>query len=327
VTVRIRNWCLLPALLAAQLVFAEPAPPGVSGPPPGPPPGMPPGMPPGPPPKFGAGPPPGAPPMPTSPDLPVFAQGGGRVLFSVAAEKATILDLFPPLPADAPVPPADPRNLEGAWGKDQPNIARNEWDAYGNDVPFSATGRAIRDRRVKASYVDKHPNANASAECRPPGQPWLFGLYYPFQILQAKEEIDIVFAMDHAVWPIRLDASGGGSGQRHYMGESTGRWDGDTLVVETTRFKRALWLDFDGSPVSKDARLEFRIRRISYPDPRLEIATTVLDSKMYTAPWTFVRTFAWRPDKLVFDEYNCESQASEGGAGSFGLAPDPDDQQ
>jgi hypothetical protein len=310
-----RLWCVLSVILMAQVALAQSAPPDGAGPGPGSGPLKP------------GGPPPGPPPLPQSPDLPVFGAGGGRVLFGVASEKDVMHHLMPPLPADAPKPSADPRNLEGPWAHDQPMIARVEWDAYGNDVPFRAAGRAVRDRRVKSSYVDKRPNSNASGECRPPGQPWLFGLYYPFQIDQTTNEIDILFAMDHAVWPIRLDQSHDPSGRRQYMGDSIGHWDGDTLVVDTTNFKRSLWIDVDGTPASKDARLEFRIRKISYPDPKLEIVTTVYDPKMYTAPWSFVRTFAWRPDKLILDEYNCELQAAQGGAGSYGLIPDPDDQQ
>lgn len=313
---------VLPAMLLVQgTLLAQSVPPGVAGPGPGTP--MPGGPVQGPP----RGPPPGPPPLPQSPDLPVFGAGGGRVLFGVAAEKDVMRNLMPPLPVDAPQASTNPRDFEGSWVHNQPMIARIEWDAYGNDVPFTASGRAIRDRRVKSSYVDKRPNSNASGECRPPGQPWLFGLYYPFQIYQRATGIDVLFAMDHAVWPIRLDNSHDTSGQRQYLGDSIGHWDGDTLVVETSNFKRSLWVDVDGAPASKDARLEFRIRKINYPDPQLEIVTTVYDPKNYTAPWSFVRTFAWRPDKLVFEEYNCESQASQGGAASYGLIPDPDDQQ
>jgi hypothetical protein len=268
----------------------------------------------------------GPPPLPKNPDLPVFGPGGGRVLFGVTAEAGVIRNLYPPLAADAPKPSSDPRNLEGAWAKDQPAIARVEWDVYGNDVPFTPLGRSIRDRRVKSTYVDGKPYSNASGECRPPAQPWLFGLYYPFQIYQTDKEVLILFAMDHAAWSIRLDrTTHDASAPRAYMGDSIGHWEGDTLVVETTNYKDRFWTDFDGTPASKDARIVYRIRKIDYGKPKLEIFATVYDAKMYSAPWSFVRTFAWRPDKNVLEEYNCESQASEGGGSAFGLIPEPDD--
>ncbi|PNG24391.1 hypothetical protein [Methylocella silvestris] len=265
------------------------------------------------------------PPLPVDSNLPVFGAGGGRVLFGVPAEAATLHALYPPLPADAPKPSAEPRNFEGAWGHDQVMIARIEWDMYGADVPFTPAGREIRDRRVKSTYDDKKPYSNASAECKPPGQPWLLGLYYTFHIFQTKDQVLFQFAMDHAVWVIRLNQQHRDPSVREYMGDSIGHWEGDTLVVESTNFKKAFWIDVDGTPASKDAKLVFRIRKI-YDGKRMEILTTVDDPKNYTAPWTFVRTIAWRPDKNVLDEYNCELQVSNNvGADVYGLIPDPDE--
>jgi hypothetical protein len=267
------------------------------------------------------------PPLPTDSNLPVFGAGGGRVLFGVAAESATLHALNPPLPKDAPKPSPDPRNLEGGWGHDQVMISRIEWDVYGAEVPFTPVGREIRDRRVKSTYDDKQPYSNASAECKPPGQPWLFGLYYPFQIYQSKGAVHFMFAMDHAVWTVRLDQPHRDPSVREYMGDSIGHWDGDTLVVETTNYKKAFWIDVDGTPASKDAKLTFRIRKID-DGKRMEILTTVDDPKFYSAPWSFVRTVSWRPDKNVLDEYNCELQVSNNiGANVYGLIPDPDDEK
>jgi hypothetical protein len=68
-------------------------------------------------------------------------------------------------------------------------------------------------------------------------------------------------------------------------GYSTGSWDGDELVVETTGFRdRAIWLDNNGSPLTDAARITERFRRPSVD--RLEIDVTVDDPKAYTVPWT-----------------------------------------
>ena len=69
-----------------------------------------------------------------------------------------------------------------------------------------------------------------------------------------------------------------------WNGYSTGKWDGDTLVVETTGFRDGLWLDISGSPVSDEARITERFRRVNYGN--LEIELTVDDLKTYTRPWT-----------------------------------------
>jgi hypothetical protein len=67
-------------------------------------------------------------------------------------------------------------------------------------------------------------------------------------------------------------------------GFSTGKWDGDTLVVQTTGFRDGLWLDRSGSPMTDAAKMTERFRRVNYG--KMEIDLTVDDPKAYTAPWT-----------------------------------------
>lgn len=72
--------------------------------------------------------------------------------------------------------------------------------------------------------------------------------------------------------------------QPTWNGYSTAKWDGDTLVVETSGFRDGLWLDRNGSPMTDAARITERFRRVNYG--RLEIDITVDDPKAYKAPWT-----------------------------------------
>jgi len=69
-----------------------------------------------------------------------------------------------------------------------------------------------------------------------------------------------------------------------WNGYSTGKWDGDTLVVQTNGFRDEMWLDRNGSPMTDAARVTERIRRVNYG--KVEIEVTVDDPKAYTAPWT-----------------------------------------
>ena len=69
-----------------------------------------------------------------------------------------------------------------------------------------------------------------------------------------------------------------------WVGYSSGRWEGDTLVVQSAGFRDGLWLDANGSPLTEGARLTERFRRISYG--KLQIDVTVDDLKAYSAPWT-----------------------------------------
>jgi hypothetical protein len=69
-----------------------------------------------------------------------------------------------------------------------------------------------------------------------------------------------------------------------WKGYSSGKWDGDTLVVESNGFRDGLWLDRSGSPLTDAAKLTERFRRVNYG--KLEIEITVDDPKAYAAPWT-----------------------------------------
>jgi hypothetical protein len=69
-----------------------------------------------------------------------------------------------------------------------------------------------------------------------------------------------------------------------WNGYSSGKWEGDTLVVRTIGFRDDLWLDSQGSPLTNAAKVTERFRRPNFG--KLEIEITVDDPKAYTAPWT-----------------------------------------
>jgi hypothetical protein len=72
--------------------------------------------------------------------------------------------------------------------------------------------------------------------------------------------------------------------QPTWNGYSSGRWEGDTLVVRSNGFRDDQWLDAAGSPLTSAATVTERFRRPNFGT--LEIAITVDDPKAYTRPWT-----------------------------------------
>ena len=76
----------------------------------------------------------------------------------------------------------------------------------------------------------------------------------------------------------------GPDAQPWWYGYSVGRWDGDTLVVETSGFRDGGWLDIWGNPMTDAAKLTERFRRPNYGT--IEIDVTIDDPKAYTKPWT-----------------------------------------
>jgi len=69
-----------------------------------------------------------------------------------------------------------------------------------------------------------------------------------------------------------------------WNGYSSGKWEGDTLVVQTTGFRDGMWLDATGNPMTDAARITERFRRVDFGHMTIEI--TVDDPKAYTKPWT-----------------------------------------
>jgi hypothetical protein len=99
-------------------------------------------------------------------------------------------------------------------------------------------------------------------------------------------------------------------GRRHntdlsatWMGDSIGKWEGDTLVADTTNFNDKTWLDRIGHPHSADLHLIERFRRVS-PE-KLQIELTIEDSKAYTKPWNATLYYSLQKGWSLLEQY-CE---------------------
>jgi hypothetical protein len=88
-----------------------------------------------------------------------------------------------------------------------------------------------------------------------------------------------------------------------YYGASSGRWEKDTLVVETVGFNERFWLASGGLPHTSALRLTERFTRTDYNSLTYEV--TVNDPRTYTRPWTGGWTIQWVPGEEL-QEYFCE---------------------
>jgi hypothetical protein len=91
-----------------------------------------------------------------------------------------------------------------------------------------------------------------------------------------------------------------------WLGDSTGRWEGDTLVVETVNFNDRTWIDRRGVPHSDQLRVVERIRRSN--EDELTVDITVADPIAFTEPWTSRKIF----DKVDWslEEFVCLDDSS-----------------
>jgi hypothetical protein len=96
--------------------------------------------------------------------------------------------------------------------------------------------------------------------------------------------------------------------QPSWQGYSSGKWVGDTLVIDSIGFRDGLWLDIVGSPMTDAAKVRERIRRPDYG--HLEIEVSVDDPKAYTRPWTITLKQAIVVDTELVDEVCLENEKS-----------------
>jgi len=133
------------------------------------------------------------------------------------------------------------------------------------------------------------------------------------QIVQAPGVVVIRNEMIHEARVIPLDGSAhAGAGVRMWMGDSRGRFDGDTLVIETTNFtdRTGLGANGNGAVHSENMLLVERLRRVDANTLRYEL--TVNDPETYTRAWTVAFDLDSRPGYEIY-EYACHE-------GNLGLA-------
>jgi len=197
-----------------------------------------------------------------------FAQGGGRGNAN-----------------PAPSVPHDPHDLSGVWSKRWRTLSLSE-----TPPPFTPLGKQRFDAN-KPSYgpraVPPALGNDPTGNCDPLGlvrNLLLEVSIYQMEIVPTPKRIMQFFEWAHSwreIWmdgrelPKDVDPT--------WMGYSVGKWEGDTLVVDSIGFDERTWLDHFGYPHSDEMRLQERYHRLDRDT--LELTMTLTDPKMYTAPW------------------------------------------
>ena len=180
-----------------------------------------------------------------------------------------------------PVFPADPRS---------PPIAAF-WDISTNingGLPMTPWAADVKKKRMATDMKD-----NPDANCMPMGLTQFHMQPQPRKIVQTPKLIVILYESNYGLRYIYLDGRKlppAGEPQPWWYGYSVGRWEGDTLVVETNNLRGAEesqydgWLDVRGTPFSGQAKFTERFRRPMFG--KLEIDVTLDDPKAFTKPFT-----------------------------------------
>jgi hypothetical protein len=163
---------------------------------------------------------------------------------------------------------------------------------------------------LRARRVADHSKDNPDAHCLPLGLSQLHNHPQPRKIIQTPSLIVILYEANGGVRQIFMDGRPlpRNDPQPWWYGYSVGKWDGDTLEVETIGLRDGGWLDVNGAPLTDAATITERFRRVNYGN--LEIRFTVDDSKAYTKPWTVTINQRLLPDNDLIEFVCNENEKS-----------------
>ncbi len=228
------------------------------------------------------------------------------------------------LPAYAPPRTADGKpDLQGVWQV----LNTASWDIQdhaarlgvpagqsvveGNDIPYQAWAAA----RTKENF-DKRLTADPVTKCYLPGVPRITYMPYPFQIFQTAGVTLFLYEYDHAVRTIYTDRPHLAGEIDFWLGMSRGRWEGDTLVVDSIHFNDKTWFDAAGNFHSDALHVIERYTRTGRDHIAYEV--TIEDPKVFTRPWKMNMTLYRRQESNArILDYECNALEEEA-AGRIG---------
>ena len=152
----------------------------------------------------------------------------------------------------APAPPADAISV-ATFG--------NVGSGYRGGLPLQPWATELINKRKADNSKD-----NPDAHCLPMGFMQFHNHPEPNKIIQTPNVIVIIYEANEGLRQIHTDGRSlpGPDAEPWWYGYSVGKWEGDTLVVETTGFRDGIWLDVQGTPLTDAAKVTEKFRRINY---------------------------------------------------------------
>jgi hypothetical protein len=171
----------------------------------------------------------------------------------------------------------------------------------GNELPYTAAAAA-----KKKSNFENRATADPESKCFLPGVPRVTYMPFPFQIVQTPTQVTMLYEYAHAVRNIFMNTPHISGQLFWWMGDSRGRWEGDTLVVDATDFNDETWFDRAGN-FHSDA-LHVVERYVLADADHINYEATIEDPKVFTRPWKMSMILNRHKEKnFRLLEYECFS--------------------
>jgi hypothetical protein len=181
-------------------------------------------------------------------------------------------------------------------------------------IPYKPWALARKKENFAASRItypyDPLKNPDPVARCYIPGVPRITYLGWPFEIVQTKDFVGIIYEWMHHRRMIPLTDREAPEGIDLWGGVSRGRWEGNTLVVKVTNLSDRTWFDMAGNFHSKDVQVEERYTPDG-PDT-LDYRVTITDPNVFTRPWTMRMPIQRQRDVRLL-EYECHDLLEDSG--------------
>ena len=160
----------------------------------------------------------------------------------------------------------------------------------GDEIPYQPWAAA----QQKDNFANR-ATADPESKCYLPGVPRITYMPYPFQIFQTPGHIAITYEYVHAVRRIFMNSPHPDGEIEWFMGDSRGRWEGDTLVVDVRHLTGQTWFDRSGNFHSPALHVVERYTPLSATHLNYEV--TIDDPKVFTRPWKMSMPLYRRMDR------------------------------
>ena len=155
-------------------------------------------------------------------------------------------------------------------------------------------------------FEDGITELDPSQWCYPVGPSRAFTNTQPFEIIQQENRVTVLYEKDHTVRTVFTDGRGHPPDMPFtWMGHTTGKWEGDTLVADTVKIRPETWINHIGYPKSEQMHMVERFHMVD--KNTLQIDTTFDDPKAYEKPWTEKKTYKLMPPGYeILERVECE---------------------
>jgi len=203
-----------------------------------------------------------------------------------------------PAAENLPRTPDGRPDLQGIW-RPASRIASDV-----GELPYQPAALA-----KKQEHFRQRATLDPLAQCFLAGVPRIMYLDYPFQIFQTHDDVAITFEWQHVYRLIYTNGTNPTTPLPFWMGDSRGRWEGDTLVVDVTNHNDRTWFDMAGNFHSDALHVT---ERYTMPDAdTIRYEATIEDPQVFTRPWTITVPLKRQKGMARVLEYPCRANMEE----------------